>query len=109
MRTTATVCRHSSTAGAALRRRCWCAAARSKTSSSPSPAARWRTDVLATGSVRVFERQVRVYRKLWRGSLLSHFAMPLLFLGAMGLGLGPIVDARTRAVGGVGYLAFIAP
>jgi len=65
--------------------------------------------VLSTGSVRVFERQVRVYKTLWRGSVLSHFAMPLMFLGAMGIGLGPIVDARTRNIGGVGYLAFIAP
>ncbi|HVV35598.1 MAG TPA: ABC transporter permease [Acidimicrobiales bacterium] len=61
------------------------------------------------GSVRVFERQVRVYRTLWRGSVLSHFAMPLFFLGAMGVGLGPIVDARTKSVGGVDYLTFIAP
>jgi lipooligosaccharide transport system permease protein len=65
--------------------------------------------VLATGSIRVFERQLRVYRTLWRGSLFSHFAMPLLFLGAMGLGLGPIVDARSGSVGGVDYLTFIAP
>jgi len=65
--------------------------------------------VLASGSVRVFERQLRVYRKLWRASVISHFAMPLLFLGAMGLGLGPIVDARTSTVGGVDYLTFIAP
>ncbi len=35
--------------------------------------------------------------------------MPLLFLGAMGVGLGPIVDARTSAVSGVDYLTFIAP
>ena len=65
--------------------------------------------MLSTGSMRVFERQARVYRTLWRGSVISHFAMPLLFLGAMGLGLGPIVDARTSAVGGVDYLTFIAP
>jgi lipooligosaccharide transport system permease protein len=65
--------------------------------------------VLTLGSRRVFERQVRVYRKLWRGSLLSHFAMPLLFLGAMGVGLGPIVDDRTSSVAGLDYLTFIAP
>ncbi|MEY2418522.1 MAG: lipooligosaccharide transport system permease protein [Actinomycetota bacterium] len=65
--------------------------------------------MLTTGSVRVFERQLRVYKTLWRGSVLSHFAMPLMFLGAMGVGLGPIVDARTRSVGGVDYLTFIAP
>jgi lipooligosaccharide transport system permease protein len=65
--------------------------------------------VLASGSIRVLERQLRVYRSLWRGSVLSHFAMPLLFLGAMGLGLGPIVDARASSIGGVDYLTFIAP
>jgi lipooligosaccharide transport system permease protein len=57
----------------------------------------------------VFERQLRVYRTLWHGSVISHFAMPLLFLGAMGLGLGPIVNARAHSVGGVDYLTFIAP
>jgi lipooligosaccharide transport system permease protein len=65
--------------------------------------------MLTLGSRRVFERQLRVYRTLWRGSLLSHFAMPLLFLGAMGVGLGPIVDQRTSSVAGLDYLTFIAP
>ena len=65
--------------------------------------------MLATGSRRVFERQARVYRTLWRSSLLSHFAMPLLFLAAMGVGLGPIVDERTSSVAGLDYLTFIAP
>jgi lipooligosaccharide transport system permease protein len=32
-----------------------------------------------------------------------------MFLGAMGLGLGPLVDARSQSVGGVDYLSFIAP
>ena len=65
--------------------------------------------MVVPGYVRVFERQWRVYRRLWRASLLSHFAMPLLFLGAMGVGLGPLVDARTSSVAGLDYLAFIAP
>lgn len=50
------------------------------------------------------------YRRTWRGSLFSGFLSPLLFLTAMGFGLGALVDRDgTGALGGVPYLAFIAP
>jgi len=60
-------------------------------------------------SARVFEREARVFSKLWRGSVFSSFVTPVLYLGAMGLGLGGIVDARNRSVGGLSYLAFVTP
>ena len=50
------------------------------------------------------------YRRTWRGSIYSSLLNPLLFLGAMGLGLGTLVNARgDAALGGVSYLSFIAP
>lgn len=60
-------------------------------------------------SARVFEREARVFSKLWRGSVFSSFVTPVLYLGAMGLGLGGIVDARNHSVGGLSYLAFVTP
>ncbi len=50
------------------------------------------------------------YRRTWRGSIFSSVVNPALYLGAMGLGLGKLVDARgTASLGGVSYLAFLAP
>jgi lipooligosaccharide transport system permease protein len=50
------------------------------------------------------------YRRTWRGSIYSSVLNPLLFLGAMGLGLGSLVNQHgTAQLGGVSYLAFLAP
>ncbi len=50
------------------------------------------------------------YRRTWRGSIYSSFLSPLLYLGALGLGLGTLVDAHgTARLGGVSYLTFLAP
>lgn len=62
------------------------------------------------GSLLVIERNARVYRRTWRGSVISTFMNPILYLLAMGLGVGSLVDAG----GGTfqldfGYLEFIAP
>lgn len=51
-----------------------------------------------------------LYRRTWRGSVFNSFLSPILFLGAMGVGLGGYVDrAGGVALGGVPYLAFLAP
>lgn len=51
-----------------------------------------------------------VYRRSWRGSLFMSFLQPLLFLVAMGLGLGGMVDRGGAALpGGVSYLMFLGP
>ncbi len=50
------------------------------------------------------------YRRTWRGSIYSSLLGPVLYLGAMGLGLGALVDKHgTARIGGVSYLMFIAP
>ena len=50
------------------------------------------------------------YRRTWRGSIYSSVLNPVLFLGAMGLGLGTLVDQHgTARLGHVSYLAFLAP
>ncbi len=61
-------------------------------------------------ALRVFEHHALVYRRTWRGSLFTGFVSPVLFLAAMGLGLGTLVDANNPGgVAGVSYLAFLAP
>jgi lipooligosaccharide transport system permease protein len=50
------------------------------------------------------------YRRTWRGSIYSSVLNPVLYLGAMGLGLGALVNAhRAASLGGVSYLVFLAP
>lgn len=54
---------------------------------------------------------ITVYRRTWRGSVITSFLMPFLYLTAMGVGLGSFVDANSgpSALDGVSYLAYIAP
>ncbi len=59
--------------------------------------------------VRVMEREARVLARLWRGMVFSTLLSPLLFLAAMGLGLGGLVKAHTGRVAGLTYLDFVAP
>src|SRR6202050_2892248 len=61
-------------------------------------------------AVREFRYWLTNYRRTWRGSIYTSCLSRVLYLGAMGLGLGKLVDAHgTARLGGVGYLAFLAP
>ena len=61
-------------------------------------------------TLRVFEGHARHYRHTWRGTSFSTLVTPVLFLSAMGLGLGSLVDAgRSAGLGGVDYLTWLAP
>ena len=61
-------------------------------------------------SLRAFQCWLTVYRRIWRSSIWSSVLGPLFYLGAMGLGLGSLVDEHgTTSLGGVSYLAFVAP
>jgi lipooligosaccharide transport system permease protein len=63
-----------------------------------------------SGIGRVFEHRFLTYRRTFRASLFSSFLTPVLFLTAMGLGLGTYVDSSTTdALGGVPYIEFLAP
>jgi lipooligosaccharide transport system permease protein len=63
------------------------------------------------GIGRIFEHRLLVYRRTFRASLFSSFLTPALFLAAMGLGIGGYVDrgGADSALGGVPYIAFLAP
>jgi lipooligosaccharide transport system permease protein len=61
--------------------------------------------------VRQYDYWATVYRRTWKGTVVSSFLMPFLYLVAMGIGLGSFIDdnAGPRAVDGVPYLQFLAP
>jgi lipooligosaccharide transport system permease protein len=61
------------------------------------------------GMLRYTEREARVWSRLWRGSVFSGIVTPILFLGAMGLGLGGLVDENAGTVDGLDYLTFVTP
>jgi lipooligosaccharide transport system permease protein len=67
------------------------------------------TVVAASG--RVWQRNWLVYRRLWHRSLAFGFVQPLLFLTAMGVGLGALISARQQAAafGGVPYIDWLGP
>jgi lipooligosaccharide transport system permease protein len=61
-------------------------------------------------SVRAFRCWLLMYRRTWRSSVWSSVLGPLFYLGAMGYGLGSLVDRNgTASLGGVPYVVFVAP
>jgi len=61
-------------------------------------------------TVRAFRCWLTSYRRLWRASIWSSFLGPVFYLGAMGYGLGSLVDKNgTASLGGVPYVEFVAP
>jgi lipooligosaccharide transport system permease protein len=51
-----------------------------------------------------------MYRRTWKGSVVTSFVMPLFYVGAMGVLLGGFIDAGDPSLEGApSYLAFVAP
>ncbi len=63
---------------------------------------------MAVAGVRHLEHNLLVYRRVWRGTAFSTVLSPILFLSAMGIGLGTLVP-QVSTFGGVSYLVFLAP
>ena len=64
----------------------------------------------ATGrALRAAEYWMTSYRRTWRGTAVSSVITPVLFLTAMGIGLGNYVHGGTGRVDGVRYAVFLAP
>jgi lipooligosaccharide transport system permease protein len=59
-------------------------------------------------AARAFGYWFTQYRRTWRGSLASTLVSPVMYLAAMGVGLGSLVKAG-QATGGLSYLQFVAP
>jgi lipooligosaccharide transport system permease protein len=63
----------------------------------------------APAPLRVVEKEWIVWRRLWKASLFQATISPLLFLAAMGLGLGDLVNKGSGGVDGLSYLVFVTP
>jgi lipooligosaccharide transport system permease protein len=63
-------------------------------------------------AVRAFEYHLAVYRRVWRGSVVTALLGPAFFLAAIGLGIGALISDNGTATGLIaeyGYAAFLAP
>ncbi|MGH8912906.1 MAG: ABC transporter permease [Acidimicrobiia bacterium] len=60
-----------------------------------------------TRPFRIVESELVAYRRTWRGTVISSFVNPVLFLSAMGVGLGSLVDTTDNDLA-IPYLAFVA-
>jgi lipooligosaccharide transport system permease protein len=57
----------------------------------------------------VFEYWLMQYRRVWRGTAITSIVNPVFYLGALGVGLGTLVNKSSGASLGVPYLDFVAP
>lgn len=60
-------------------------------------------------ALRAAEREWQFFRRIWRRTVFTTFASPILLLVALGVGLGGLIDDADRRLGGLGYLEFLAP
>ena len=62
------------------------------------------------GLTHVVEHRAVQYRRTFRSSAFTSFLTPLLFLTAMGIGVGGYINpSASAALGGYSYLQFLAP
>jgi lipooligosaccharide transport system permease protein len=59
--------------------------------------------------LRAYEHWLAQYKRVWRGTLGTSLVNPILYLTALGVGLGTLVDKTQNAPAGVPYLDFVAP
>jgi lipooligosaccharide transport system permease protein len=59
--------------------------------------------------LRVYEFWLVQYRRAWRGTVITSVINPVFYLGALGVGLGSIVNKSGGQPLGVPYLDFVAP
>ena len=60
-------------------------------------------------ALRSYEFWLTAYRRTWRGSVATSIVNPVFYLGALGIGLGTLVNKSGSTPEGVEYIAFVAP
>lgn len=66
--------------------------------------------MMSGGALRMVQRNALVYRRVWRGSVFSNFLQPTLYLLAVGVGLGSMIDRGGATFpGGASFLHFLSP
>ena len=65
---------------------------------------------LLAGAARLFDYWAIAYKRTWKGSVISSFVTPLLYVLAMGVLLGGFIKGDpAKLEGATSYLAFVAP
>jgi lipooligosaccharide transport system permease protein len=64
---------------------------------------------MSMGIIRVWQRNLDVYRQNWKISFMPPLLEPLLYLAAFGIGLSGLIGNVAYGGGQISYLAFIAP
>ncbi len=78
----------------------------STTGAGSAPAAPGRLEMIG----RQFDYWATVYRRTWKGSVISSFLQPVLYVAAMGVLLGSFIDRGTAELEGApSYLIYVAP
>jgi lipooligosaccharide transport system permease protein len=62
-----------------------------------------------TLAFRPLEFFLTQYRRMWRGNVVTSVVSPVVYLLALGVGLGVFVDRSADLPNGVSYLEFVAP
>jgi lipooligosaccharide transport system permease protein len=62
-----------------------------------------------TLALRPLEFFLAQYKRIWRGTAVTSVVTPVVYLLALGVGLGVFVDRSTDLPDGVTYLEFVAP
>lgn len=74
-----------------------------------SPRATAPTSTVA-GAARLFDYWAIAYRRTWKGSVITSFVTPLLYVLAMGVLLGGFIPGDPATLeGATSYLSFVAP
>src|SRR4029077_1621759 len=60
-------------------------------------------------TLRVLRYHFYTYLRTWRSSLTVSFLAPVLYLAAMGVSLGSLINHHVGSVQHVPYLTFVAP
>jgi lipooligosaccharide transport system permease protein len=60
-------------------------------------------------ALRPLEFFVAQYKRVWRGTAVTSVITPIVYLLALGVGLGVFVDRSTDLPNGISYLEFVAP
>jgi lipooligosaccharide transport system permease protein len=80
------------------------------TTPTTSPSSPIRELSLTDGVVRQVDYWSTVYRRTWRGTVISSFVTPVFYVLAMGVLLGGFIEADPAQLeGATSYLAFVVP
>lgn len=65
--------------------------------------------VALRGVKAIYATEVTVYRRVWQGSVFSSFVAPVVYLAALGFGVGTMVETIDYRGHSIDFVQFVAP